>query len=197
MYERGIIVSHETIRQRCLKFGDEYAQKLHKSRSQPGDKWHVDEVFIKINGKTQYLWRAVDQNGLVLDILVTKRRNKEAAKQFFLKLLKGLKYEPRVIITDKLRSYRAAIREVLPHIDHRQHKGLNNRGENSHRSTRRREKVMQKFKSPEQAQRFLSPFGLIYEHFKPRRHLMKATDYRQILIDRFKIWEDITAVTGC
>ena len=159
MAERGIIVSYESIRQWCLKFGDEYAQKLRKKRGQPGDKWHVDEVFIKINGKTHYLWRAVDQNGMVLDILVTKRRNKEAAKRFFLKLLKGLKYEPRVIITDKLRSYRAALREVLPHVEHRQHKGLNNRAENSHRPTRRRERVMQRFKSSAQAQRFLSPFG--------------------------------------
>ena len=94
MAERGIVVSYESIRQWCLKFGDAYAQKLRKKRGQPGDKWHVDEVFIKINGKTHYLWRAVDQDGIVLDILVTRRRNKEAAKQFFLKLLKGLKYEP-------------------------------------------------------------------------------------------------------
>ena len=177
MAERGIVVSYETIRQWCMKFGDEYAQKLRKKRGQPGDKWHIDEVFIKINGKTHYLWRAVDQNGMVLDILVTKRRNKEAAKRFFLKLLKGLKYEPRVIITDKLRSYKAALREVLPHVEHRQHKGLNNRAENSHRPTRRREKVMQRFKSIEQAHQFLSPFGLIYEHFQPRRHILKAAEY--------------------
>ena len=131
---------------------------------------------------------------MVLDILVTRRRNKEAAKRFFLKLLKGLDYEPRVIITDKLRSYGAAKREVLPHVEHRQHKGLNNRTENSHLPTRRREKVMQRFKSPEQAQRFLSPFGPIYEHFQPRRHLMKATDYRQIMVKRFEIWEEVTAV---
>lgn len=194
---RGIIVSHETIRRSCLKFGNEYAQKLRKKRRQPGVKWHVDEVFIKINGKTHYLWRAVDQHGVVLDIQVTKRRNKEAAKCFFLKLLKGLKYEPRVIITGKLCSYRAAIREILPHVDHGQHKGLNNRAEHSHRPTRRREKVMQRFKSMKQAQRFLSPFGLIYEHFKPRRHLMKAGDYRNLIDNRFQIWEDVTAVIGC
>ena len=156
--ERGITVSHETIRQWYRSFGKEYAQKLRQKRGQPGDKWHIDEVFIKINGKTHYLWRAVDQNGMVLDILVTQRRNKAAAKRFFLKLLKGLKYEPRVIITDKLRSYGAALREVLPHVEHRQHKGLNNRAENSHRPTRRREKVMQKFKSMDHAQQFLSPF---------------------------------------
>ena len=197
MAERGIVVSYESVRQWCLKLDDEYAKKLRKRRGQPGDKWHIDEIFIKINGKTHYLWRAVDQNGIVLDILVTKRRNKEAAKRFFLKLLKGLQYEPRVIITDKLRSYPAAVREILPHVDHRQHKGLNNRAENSHRPTRRRERVMQKFKSPEQAERFLSPFGPIYEHFKPKRHLMKAVDYRNLMMNRFQEWQDVTAATCC
>ena len=197
MAERGIVVSYESIRQWCLKFGDEYAQKLRKRRGKPGDKWHIDEVFIKINGKTHYLWRAVDQDGMALDILVTKRRNKEAAKRFFLKLLKGFQYEPRVVITDKLRSYPAAVREILPHVDHRQHKGLNNRAENSHRPTRRRERVMQKFKSPEQAQRFLSPFGPIYEHFKPKRHLMKAADYRNLMSNRFQEWQDVTAAMCC
>jgi putative transposase len=154
-------------------------------------------VFIKINGRTYYLWRAVDQNGNILDILVTKRRNKEAAKRFFLKLLAGLEYEPRVVITDKLRSYGAALREVLPHVEHRQHKGLNNRAENSHRPTRRREKVFQRFKSMDHAHQFLSPFGLIYEHFKPRRHLMKAADYRQIMANRFQVWQGVTVVISC
>ena len=196
MAERGIIVSYESIRQWCLKFGEEYAQKLRKKRGRPGDKWHLDEIFIKINGKTHYLWRAVDQNGMVLDILVTRRRNKESAKRFFLKLLKGLKYEPRVIITDKLRSYGAALRQVLPHIEHRQHKDLNNRAENSHRPTRRREKVMQKFKSMDHAQQFLSPFGLIYEHFKAKRHLMRAADYRQLMSVRLQDWREMTASIG-
>jgi putative transposase len=194
---RGIIVSYETIRQWCLKFGDAYAQKLRQKRGQPGDKWHVDEVFIKINGKTHYLWRAVDQDGNILDILVTKRRNKEAAKRFFLKLLARLEYEPRVIITDKLRSYGAALREVLPHAEHRQHKGLNNRAENSHRPTRRREKVMQRFKSMDHAHQFLSPFGPIYEHFKPKRHLMKAADYRNLMDNRFQVWQEMSASIGC
>jgi len=197
MAERGISVSYESVRQWCLKFGDGYAQKLRKRRGQPGDKWHVDEAFIKINGKTHYLWRAVDQNGLVLDILVTKRRKKETAKPFFLKLLKELNYEPRVIITDKLRSYRAAIREVLPHVVHRQHKGLSNQAENSRKPTRRREKVFQRFKSPEASTTILSPFGPIYEHFQPKRHLMSAADYRKLVDNRFKIWVGVTAVTGC
>jgi putative transposase len=197
MAERGIVVGYETIRQWCLKFGAAYARKLRQKRGKPGDKWHLDEVFIKINGRTYYLWRAVDQNGNILDILVTKRRNKEAAKRFFLKLLAGLEYEPRVVITDKLRSYGAALREVLPHVEHRQHKGLNNRAENSHRPTRRREKVFQRFKSMDHAHQFLSPFSLIYEHFKQRRHLMKAADYRNLMAKHFQIWEVLTAVMGC
>lgn len=119
LVKKGVAVSYETIRQWCLKFGESYAKKLRKKRTQPGDKWHLDEVFIKINGKTHYLWRAVDQDGMVLDILVTKRRNKEAAKRYFLKLFEGTECKPRVIITDKLRSYGAALREVLPDIDHR------------------------------------------------------------------------------
>ena len=127
---------------------------------------------------------------------MTRRRNKEAAKHFFLKLLRGLKYEPRVIITDKLRSYGAALREVLPHVEPRQHKGLNNRAENSHRPTRRREKVMQKFKSMDHAQQFLSSFGLIYEHFKPKRHLMSAADYRQHMSVRLQDWREMTASIG-
>ena len=113
-------------------------------------------VYLKINGKTHYLWRAVDQDGNVLDILVQGRRNKQAAKRFFRKLLKGLQYVPRVIITDKLKSYGAAKREILPGVEHRQHKGLNNRAENSHQPTRLREKKMRRFKSAKQAQRFLS-----------------------------------------
>src|SRR3712207_5737332 len=106
--ERGIIVTYETVRQWCLKFGQEYANQLRRRRPKTGDKWHLDEVFLKINGKTSYLWRAVDQDGNVLDILVQSRRNKAAAKKFFRKLLKGCTYVPRVLITDKLGSYEAA-----------------------------------------------------------------------------------------
>ena len=121
--ERGIIVTYETVRQWCLKFGQTYANELRRRRPRCGDIWHMDEVYLKINGKTHYLWRAVDQDGTVLDILVQSRRNKQAAKRFFQKLLKGLQYVPRVIITDKLKSYGAAKREILPGVEHRQHKG--------------------------------------------------------------------------
>ena len=114
LFERGIDVTHEAIRQWCLTFGQDYANRLKHRRAQPGDKWHLDEVFLTINGKRHYLWRAVDQDDNVLDILVQSRRNKHAAKKFFRKLLKGLQYVPRVIITDKLKSYGAAKREILP-----------------------------------------------------------------------------------
>ena len=129
---RSIHVTYETIRQWCLKFGQIYANQLRHRRPQLGDKWHLDEVFLKINGVIHYLWRAVDQYGNVLDILVTSRRDKQAAKRFFRKVLKGCKYVPRVIITDKCPSYGAAKREIMPGVEHRQHKGLNNRAENSH-----------------------------------------------------------------
>ncbi|EFH79559.1 IS6 family transposase, partial [Ktedonobacter racemifer] len=123
--QRGIVVTYETVRQWCLQFGQVYANELRCRRPKTGDTWHLDEVCLKINGKTHYLWRAVDQYGNVLDILVQSRRNKNAAKKFFRKLLKRLHHVPRVIITDKLKSYGAAKREILPGVEHRQHKGLN------------------------------------------------------------------------
>lgn len=129
---RGIVVTYETVRQWCLKFGQQYANQLRRRRPKTGDKWHLDEVFLKINGKPSYLWWAVDQDGNVLDILVQSRRNKAAAKKFFRKLLKGCEYVPRVLITDKLGSYEAAHKDVMPSVEHRKHKRLNNRAENSH-----------------------------------------------------------------
>ncbi len=192
--QRGIVVTYETVRQWCLKFGQTYAKKLRRRGPRCGDTWHMDEVFLTIGGQRHYLWRGVDQDGNVLDILVQSRRNKKAAKRFFRKLLKGLQYAPRVIITDKLRSYRAAKHEILPGVEHRQHKGLNNRAENSHQPTRLREKKMRRFKSPRQAQRFLSAFGPIAGHFQPRRHRLCAREYRAILQGRFLEWNEITAV---
>ena len=159
-----------------------------------GDKWHLDEVFLTLRGERHYLWRAVDQNGKVLDILVQSRRNQKAAKRFFGKLLKGLQDVPRVIITAKLKSYGAAKREILPGVEHRQHKGLNNRAENSHQPTRLREKKMRRFKSAKHAQRLLSAFGLISRHFQPRRHGLSAGEYRAILQTRFRIWNEVTEV---
>jgi putative transposase len=154
----------------------------------------MDEVFLTIKGKHHYLWRAVDQDGNVLDILVQRRRDKKAAKRFFRKLLKGLTYVPRVLVTDKLKSYGAAKREILPGVEHRQHRYLNNRAENSHQPTRQRERRRQRFKSPGQAQRFLSTYGPIAQHFRPRRHRLSAPAYRQEMKNRFHSWQEITTL---
>jgi putative transposase len=147
---------------------------------------------LTIHGERHYLWRAVDQDDNVLDILVQSRRNKQAAKKFFRKLLKGLQYVPRVIITDKLKSYGAAKREILPGVEHRQSRYLNNRCENSHRPTRQREYRMQGFKSAGHAQRFLSAYGPIAQHFRPRRHRLSAPEYRKEMRQRFESWAEIT-----
>jgi putative transposase len=190
--ERGIVVSYETVRRWCKKFGENFAGCLRRRRPRPGDKWHLDEVFIRIRGAQRYLWRAVDQDGIVLDILVQERRSAKAAKRFFKRLLKGLQYVPRVIVTDKLRSYGAAHSQLLPNVEHRQSRYLNNRAENSHRPTRRRERQMQRFKSSEQAQSFLFAHGFIHGHFHPRRHLMTATNYRAIRSEAFSVWKQET-----
>ncbi len=192
MAARGVVVTYETVRQWCLKFGQTYANELRRRRPRCGDKWHLDEVVLTIRGKKHLLWRAVDQHGNVLDILVQSRCNKQAAKRFFRKLLKGQEYVPRVIIPDKLKSYGAAKREILPGVEHRQHKRLNNRAENSHQPMRLREKKMRKFKSTKHAQRFLSAFSPIAGHFQPRRHPMSARDYRAALQNRFQGWNEVT-----
>lgn len=179
LFARGVIVTYEAIRQWCRKFGQSYANQLRRRRPRPGDKSHMDEVFLTINGERHYLWRAVDQDGHILDILVQRRRNQAAAKKFFRKLLKGLTYVPRVIITDKLKNYGVATRDMLPSVEHRQHRYLNNRAEDSHQPTRQRERRMQGFKSPGHAQRFLSAYGPIAQHFRPRRHRLPAPEYRQ------------------
>jgi putative transposase len=190
--ERGIGVTHESIRQWCLKFAGDVARKIRRRRPRPGDSWQMDEVFIRINGVLHYLWRAVDQRGVVLDILVQDRRNATAAKCFFKRLLAGVRFKPRRIVTDGLRSYGVARRELLPEVQHRTSRHLNNRAENSHRPTRRRERQMQRFKSPEQAQRFLSTHAMIYGHFRPRRHLMSAARYRRARTKAFRIWRQET-----
>ena len=190
--ERGVILSYETVRQWCRKFGQAYANDLRRRRPRPGDKWHLDEVFITINGTQHYLWRAVDQEGNVLAILVQSRRDKAAAKKFFRRLLKDLTYVPRVVITDKLASDGAAMREVLPSVEHRRHQGLNNRAENAHQPTRERERRMRRFKDPGHAQRFLAAYGPIAGHCRPRRHRLRAPDYRQTRDQRFATWRVVT-----
>jgi putative transposase len=190
--ERGIVASYETVWRWCKKFGQCFADRLRRHRPRPGDKWHLDEVFIRIQGVQHYLWRAVDQNGVVLNILVQEQRNGKAAERFFKRLLKGLQYVPRVIITDKLRSYDVAQRRLLPKVEHRQSRYLKDRAENSHRRTRRRERQMQRFKSSGEAQNFLSAHAFIFGHFHPRRHLMAATAYRAIRPEAFTVWKQET-----
>ncbi|MFF7922313.1 IS6 family transposase [Streptomyces mirabilis] len=197
MLERGVIVSYETVRRWCAKFGPTYANALRRRQSRPGDEWHLDEVFLKINGGRKYLWRAVDADGNVLDILVQNRRDKAAARRFFRRLMKKTGTVPRVVITDKLRSYGAAHREVMPSVEHRSHKGLNNRAENSHQPTRQRERAMKGFRSTGGAQRFLSAFSGITPHFRPHCHLMTASQHRAEMTIRFAIWDQITGTAGC
>jgi putative transposase len=197
MASRGVLVSYETVRRWCDKFGHLYTAGLRKRRARTGDKWHLDEVFLKINGVRHYLWRAVDQNGVVIDILVQPKRDRFAAMRFFRKLLRANNHRrPRVIVTDKLRSYAAAKRVVMPGVVHRQHRYLNNRAENSHQPTRERERRMRRFNSGQHAQRFVEVHGIIASHFRPRRHLLAAADYRRLRSKRFRIWNEVTGATA-
>ncbi len=189
--ERGVIVSHETIRKWVQKFGLKYAKAIRRDRPAPSDKWHLDEVVVPIRGVKYWLWRAVDSNGDVLDILIQSRRNTRAADRFFRKLFRQFG-QPRVVITDKLGSYGAALKNIAPGLDHRSHKGLNNRSEGSHRPTRRREKTMGRFKSPGQAQRFLSAHDQVQIIFRPHRHILSAISYRHARTDAHAVWGDIT-----
>ena len=193
---RGILVSHETVRQWARKFGQDFANRIRRRLPAAGDKWHLDEVVLKIAGKKHWLWRAVDQDGIVLDILVQSRRNKRAAKRLLRKLLKRQCRAPRVMITDKLGSYSTAKAEVMPSVGHRKHKGLHNRAENSHQPTRRRERQMKRFKSAGQAQRFLAAHDQINNLFRLRRDHVSADQYRAIRIQAFQTWAEVTGVAA-
>src|SRR6266571_7556787 len=176
--ERGIIVTYETIRIWCQKFGPDYARKRKRRQGRLGDIWHLDEVLIRINGQQQYLWRAVDQDGDVIDILVQPRRDLRAAERFFRRLLRGQGKEPLRITTDKLRRYSAALRTILCGVAHNTQRYANNRAEGSHQPTRQRERHMRRFKSACQAQRFLSLPGLVQNLFRVGRHLLRSTNQR-------------------
>mgnify|MGYP000586743768 CR=1 FL=1 len=186
---RGIQVSYETVRDWVARFGGQFAARIRHERSGLANKWHLDEVVISIKGKKHWLWRAVDANGDVLDIVVQSRRHTSAAKRFFRKLFRCWG-QPRALVTDKLGSYAAAKAEIAPGIEHRQHKGLNNRAEASHRHTRRREKIMGRFKSPGHAQRFLSAQDQVATLFRPKRHRLSAPSYRHARSDAFSLWAD-------
>ena len=193
---RGINVSHETVRHWGLKFGQAFANQVRRRLPCPGDKWHLDEVVIKIAGKKHWLWRAVDQDGFVLDVLVQSRRDQRAAKRLLRKLLKRQGRPPRVMITDKLASYPAAKQELIPGVEHRRHKGLNNRAENSHQPTRRRERQMKRFKSAGQAQQFLSAHDQINNLFYLRRDHVSATEYRAARRRAFAVWAEVGNVAA-
>jgi putative transposase len=191
---RGIIVSHETVRQWALKFGQDFANEIRRRLPQAGDKWHLNEVVIKIAGKTHWLWRAVDQHGVVLDVLVQSRRDAQAAKRLLRKLLKRRRRAPRVMITDKLASYAAAKKGIMPGVEHRRHKGLNNRAENSHQPTRRRERQMKRFKSARQAQRLLAAHDQVSNLFHLRRDHLPAAQCRAARTRAFQAWAEVTGV---
>ncbi|MDB6179654.1 IS6 family transposase [Paracoccus sp. Z330] len=187
--ERGVIISREAVRLWVNRFGAHFATCIRRGRPSPNDKWHMDEVVIPINGVKHWLWRAIDANGDTLDILVQTRRNAKAANRFLAKLIAQFG-QPRVVITDKLRCYSKPIKSLAPVADHRAHKGLNNRIEGSHRPARRREKIMGRFKSPKQAQRFLAAHDQINAILKPRRYRLTANSYRHARADAFRLWVD-------
>ena len=191
--KRGVLVTYETIRRWCRKFGPEYARSLKRRQGRLGDIWHLDEVFVKIRGERHYLWRAVDQDGDVIEILVQRKRNARAAKRFFRKLLKGQGSTPWQLITDKLKSYGAAHRVTMPSVRHSTGQYENNRAEVSHQPTRQRERQMRRFKSAGQAQRFLSVHGVILNFFRFSRHQMRSENYRWLRARAFKDWNAATA----
>ncbi len=191
---RGVVLTDETVRRWCRKCGQQYANARRRHRPRAGDTWHLDAVFVGINGVTHARWRAVDQDGTILAILGQSRRDKAATTKFFRTLLKGLAYVPRVIITDTLASDAAAKRAVLPRVEHRQHQRLNNRAEHAHQPTRERERRMRRCKSAGQAQRFLAAYGPIVGHFRPRRHRLTAASYHQTRDERFATWRAITGI---
>ena len=190
--QRGITVSYETIRHWCQTCGLEYARRLRRQRGRLGDTWYLDEVFVMFHGRRHYLWRAVDQDGDLLDILVQSRRDRRAAVRFFRKVLKGQGRSPHRLITDKLRSYSAAHRTVMPSVVHSTRQYENNRAEVSHQPTRQRERQMRRFKSAAHAQRFLSVHGLVQNLFRVGRHLLRAVHHRSLRTRSFRVWDEVT-----
>jgi len=190
---RGINVTYETIRLWCITFGPKYAPRLKRKHCGYGDTFFIDEVLIKIDGKQHYLWRAVDQDGEVVDVFLQKRRDSKAAKRFFKKLLKTRRSEPRKIVTDKLRSYGVAHRELIPDSIHDNSQYANNRAELFHQPTRVRERGMRRFKLIVQAQRFLGVHAAVYNLFNLGRHLISAKNYRQLRQRAFTSWKSAAA----
>ena len=189
--ERGIIVSYESIRLWCNKTGPKYATRLKRKHQGYGDTFFIDEVFVKIGGKQHYLWRAVDEDGEIIDVFLQKRRDGAAAKRIFKRLLKKHRGEPRKIITDKLRSYGVAHRDLIPDTIHDTSPYTNNRAELSHQPTRVRERGMRRFKSIVQAQRFLGGHSAVYNLFNLGRHLISAKHYQFFRLRAFASWKSV------
>ena len=185
---RGIEATYETVRRWSLKFGAGIARRIRTMGLARGDKWHLDEVVVPINGQKHWLWRAVDQHGATLDVLVQSRRDRNAARRLMRKLMRKYGRVPRVLVTDKLRSYAAANRDLGLDLDHRQHKGLNNRAENSHQPTRVREKVMRRFKSARHLQRFASIHDQVANLFMRSRYNRDAVAKRAARNQAFAAW---------
>ena len=191
--ERGIDASYETVRRWALKFGRVYAARIRKRRPRPSDRWHLDEAFIRIGGKTYYLWRAVDDEGEVLDVIVQPRRNRKAALKLMRRLLKRQGYLPEAIVTDRLRSYGAAFRDLGLTDRHVTGGRSNNRAEVSHQPTRRRERQRRGFRSPGSAQRFLATHAAVYNHFNVQRHLISRRTLRELRSQAFAGWREVVA----
>ena len=194
--ERGIEVSYETIRRWVARFGPEIAGDLRRRRPRAHPQWHLDEMFVSVGGRRMYLWRAVDQNGVVLDVLVQAKRNKQAARRLLRKLLKKHALAPRTIVTDKLQSYAAAIRELGLTGTHHQAKWKNNRIEGSHVPIRLRERTMQGFRAPGSTQRFLFIHAVLYNHFNTRRHLIPASEHRELRTQAYKAWQEFVSAAA-
>ena len=191
--ERGVAVSYETVRRWVNHFGPMIAADLRKRRLKPHTTWHLDEVYLKIDGRMVYLWRAVDAEGEVLDVLVQSKRNKHAALKLMRKLLRKYAFVPERLVTDDLRSYRAAVRELGIERRHERGRWKNNRAENSHQPTRRRERKMQRFKSPSSAQKFLSAHAAVYNTFNVQRHLTSAQTHRVLRAAAMTTWRTAVA----
>jgi putative transposase len=191
--QRGITVSRESIRLWCIKFGAIYTRRLKRNHRGYGDIFYIDEVFVKISGKQHYLWRAVDQDGEVVDVFLQAKRDGAAARCFFKRLLRSHGGEPRKIVTDKLRSYGVAHRELIPETVHSTQQYENNRAEQSHEATRERERGMRRFKSVKQAQRFLTVHAAVSNLFNLGRHLVRAEHYRSLRTGAFAEWGRVVA----
>jgi putative transposase len=191
--ERGVAVSYETVRRWVNHFGPTIAAALRKRRLKPHTTWHLDEVYLKIDGRMVYLWRAVDAEGEVLDVLVQSKRNKHAALRLMRKLLKKYAFAPERLVTDDLGSYSAAARELRIEPRHERGRWKNNRAENSHQQTRRRERKMQRFKNPGSAQKFLSTHAAVYNTFYVQRHLVSALTDRALRADAMATWRTAVA----